>query len=135
MSLAWCRQVVQAQGKDRAGVAVTLILEALGVDRDIIMEEFLLTNEIGRTQEKAAFLAKDSKKSSNGKRAGRTPSASAWFPIVGVQPEMLEAFYASVDEQYGSMDAFLTEIGVDQDARRELAASLTTEQPRVVMGE
>ncbi len=122
-------------GKDRAGVAVTLILEALGVDRDIIMEEFLLTNEIGRTQEKAAFLAKDSKKSSNGKRAGRTPSASAWFPIVGVQPEMLEAFYASVDEQYGSMDAFLTEIGVDQDARRELAASLTTEQPRVVMGE
>jgi protein-tyrosine phosphatase len=122
-------------GKDRAGVAVTLILEALGVDRDIIMEEFLLTNEIGRTKEKAAFLAKDSKKSSNGKRVSRTPSASAWFPIVGVQAEMLEAFYASVDEQYGSMDAFLTEIGVDQQARRELAASLTTEQPRVVMGE
>jgi protein-tyrosine phosphatase len=122
-------------GKDRAGVAVTLILEALGVDRDIIMEEFLLTNEIGRTKEKAAFLAKDSKKSSNGKRVIRTPSASAWFPIVGVQAEMLEAFYASVDEQYGSMDAFLTEIGVDQQARRELAASLTTEQPRVVMGE
>jgi protein-tyrosine phosphatase len=122
-------------GKDRAGVAVTLILEALGVDRDIIMEEFLLTNEIGRTKEKAAFLAKDSKKSSNGKRVSRTPSASAWFPIVGVQAEMLEAFYASVDEQYGSVDAFLTEIGVDQQARRELAASLTTEQPRVVMGE
>lgn len=60
-------------------------------------------------------------------RLGRGPSASAWFPIVGVQPEMLEAFYASVDEQYGSMDAFLTEIGVDQEARSALAASLTTE--------
>jgi protein-tyrosine phosphatase len=122
-------------GKDRAGVAVTLILEALGVDRETIMEEFLLTNEIGRTEEKAAFLAKESRNPSGGNRIGRGPSASAWFPIVGVQAEMLEAFYASVDEHYGSMDAFLTEIGVDQEARRALAASLTTEQPKLAMGE
>ena len=122
-------------GKDRAGVATTLILEALGVDRETIMEEFLLTNEMARTEEKAVFLAKESKKFSNGKRSGRSPSASAWLPIVGVQPEMLEAFYASVDEQYGSMDAFLTELGVDQDARSALTASLTTEQPKLVMGQ
>ena len=119
-------------GKDRAGVAVTLILEALGVDRETIMEEFLLTNEISRTEKKAILLAKARK---NSNRFGLGPSASAWFPIVGVQPEMLEAFYASVDEQYGSIDAFLTEMGVDQDARSALAASLTTEQPKLAMGE
>jgi len=122
-------------GKDRSGVAVTLILEALGVDRETIMEEFLLTNEIGRSEEKAIFLSKERKYSSSGTRFRRSPSARAWFPIVGVQPEMLEAFYASVDEQYGSLDAFLTEMGVDQEARRVLAASLTTEQPILVMGE
>ena len=122
-------------GKDRAGVATTLILEALGVDRETIMEEFLLTNEIGRTKEKAMFLSKKRKSSRNVGRRSRGPSASAWFPIVGVQPEMLEAFYASVDEQYGSMDAFLTEMGVDQDARGALVASLTTEQPKLVMGD
>ena len=122
-------------GKDRAGVAVTLILEALGVDRETIMEEFLLTNEINRTQEKAIFLSKERKNSGSGKRLDRGPSASAWFPIVGVQAEMLEAFYASVDEQYGSMDAFLTGIGVDQDARSALAASLTTEQAELAMGQ
>ena len=122
-------------GKDRAGVATTLILEALGVDRETIMEEFLLTNEMARTEEKAVFLAKESKKINSGKRSGRSPSASAWLPIVGVQPEMLEAFYASVDEQYGSMDAFLTVLGVDQDARSALTASLTTEQPTLVMGQ
>ena len=120
-------------GKDRAGVATTLILEALGVDRETIMEEFLLPNEMARIEEKAVFLAKESKKFIHGKRSGRSPSASAWLPIVGVQPEMLEAFYASVDEQYGSMDAFLTELGVDQDARSALTASLTTEQPTMVM--
>jgi len=122
-------------GKDRAGIATTLILEALGVDRETIMEEFLLTNEMARIEEKAAFLAKESKKLSYGKRSGRSPSASAWLPIVGVRPEMLEAFYASVDQQYGSMDAFLTELGVDQEARQALAASLTTEQPISAMGQ
>jgi protein-tyrosine phosphatase len=121
-------------GKDRAGIATTLILEALGVDRETIMEEFLLTNEIARVKEKAAFLAKDSRKSSNGRRSGRTPSASAWFPIVGVQAEMLEAFYASVEAEYGSMDAFLTVLGVDQDARKALTASLITELPKLAAG-
>lgn len=119
-------------GKDRAGVAVALILEALGVDRETIMDEFLLTNEIARIEEKAALLSKESKKQ---RRNGRGPSASAWFPIIGVQPEMLEAFYANVDERYGSMDAFLTDMGVDQEARRTLTALLTTEQPKLVMSE
>jgi protein-tyrosine phosphatase len=122
-------------GKDRAGVAVALILEAVGVDREIIMEDFLLTNEVGRTEEKAAILAKQGRAASNGRRSGRGPSAKAWFPIVGVQSEMLDAFYVTVDEQYGSMDAFLTELGVDQEARLALSASLTTEQPEYVMGE
>lgn len=119
-------------GKDRAGVAVTLILEALGVERETIMEEFLLTNKISRTEEKAVLLAKESNKS---RRFGRGPSASAWFPIVGVHPEMLEAFYASVDDQYGSMDAFLTELGVDREARNALIASLTKEQPELAMND
>ena len=39
-------------GKDRAGVAVTLIMEALGVDRETIMEEFLLTNEMAVQRKK-----------------------------------------------------------------------------------
>jgi protein-tyrosine phosphatase len=122
-------------GKDRSGVAVTLLLEALGVDRETIMEEFLLTNKTSRTEEKARFLSNERHNYGSGIRSGRGPSAKAWFPIVGVRAEMLEAFYASVDEQYGSMDAFLTELGVDQEARGALAASLTTEQPKFVMGE
>jgi len=113
-------------GKDRSGVGVALILEALGVDRETIMEEYLLTNEISRIEEKAVLLSKQSKKSSRGNRYSKGTPASAWLPIVGVRAEMLEAFYASVNEKYGSMDAFLTELGVDQEARLALAASLTS---------
>jgi protein-tyrosine phosphatase len=122
-------------GKDRAGIATTLILEALGVDRETIMDEFLLTNEMARTDAKAAFMARESKKLSGAKRSSRSPSASAWSPIVGVRPEMLEAYYATVEEKYGSMDAFLAELGVDHDDRSQLMTSLTTDQPDWVMGE
>lgn len=122
-------------GKDRAGVATALIMEALGVDRETIMAEYLLTNEVGRSEEKAIFLAKDSRKSSGRRQSGRTPTAKAWFPIVGVAPEMLNAYYHSIDEHYGSMDAYLTALGVDQAARDSLAAALITDQPQLVMGE
>lgn len=121
-------------GKDRSGVGVALILETLGVDRETIMEEYLLTNEISRIEEKAVFLSKESKNSSRGNKFSKGTPASAWLPIVGVRAQMLEAFYDSVDEKYGSMDAYLTELGVDQEARLELAASLTTKQPQLVMG-
>lgn len=122
-------------GKDRAGVGTVLILEALGVDRETIMEEYLLTNKISRIEEKAVFLSKESNNFSRGDRFSKGTTPSAWLPIVGVRAEMLEAFYASVDEEYGSMDAFLTELGVDQDARHALAASLTIEQPELAMNE
>ena len=121
-------------GKDRSGVAVALILEALGVEYETIMEEYLLTNKISRIQDKAVFLSKQSKNSSRGNRFSKGTPPSAWLPIVGVDASMLETFYAGVDEKYGSMDAFLTELGVDQKARRALAASLTTKQPQVAMG-
>ena len=48
---------------------------------------------------------------------------------------MLEAFYGSVNERYGSMDAFLTELGVDREARGALIASLTTEDAKWAMGD
>ena len=133
--LNWPVLIHCSAGKDRAAVAVAIIMEALAVDREIIMEDFMLTNEVGRSEEKAVILAKESSNSGGGRRSLRSPSADAWFPIVGVQPEMLEAFYASIDEQHGSMDAFLTEMGIDQKARSELSASLTIEASNLVMGE
>ena len=125
----WPILVHCSAGKDRAGVAAALILEALGVDRATIMEDFLLTNEVGRSEAKSVVLSKERKKSGSGRSFGKGPSPEAWFPIVGVRPEMLEAFYASVEERYGSMEAFLMELGMDPGTRLALSASLTTDQP------
>jgi protein-tyrosine phosphatase len=124
-------------GKDRAGVAAMLILEAVGVNRETIMEDFMLTNEVSRVEEKSKAVAK-ARQTYSGAPGGRTgsgqgPTPEAWFTILGVKPEMLEAYYARVDEQYGSMSDFMTEIGVDQEARRALLATLTADSALVAV--
>jgi protein-tyrosine phosphatase len=122
-------------GKDRSGVGIALILEAIGVDRETIMGEYLLTNEISRIEEKAVVLSRQSSNASRGNRFSKGVPASAWLPIVGVRADMLKAFYASVDEKHGSMDAFLENLGVDRDDRIALAAALTTDQQTLAMNE
>jgi hypothetical protein len=57
------------------------------------------------------------------------------LPIVGVHEEMLETYYSSVEERYGSMDAYLEELGVDAAARNALSESLVAEPSQLVMGE
>jgi len=116
-------------GKDRTGIAIALILEAVGVGRETIMEDYLLTNKVARTQEQAEILAKEQylRTRSAGSRVGRSraPSAEAYFPVVGVTPEMLNGFYDGINQEYGSMDQYLTELGVDQAARDVLVSKLT----------
>ena len=120
-------------GKDRTGIAVALIMEAIGVDREVIMEDYLLTNEVGRTNKKAELMAKQSKRDASLRSMRRATPAAAWVPIVGVHQDMLEAFYASVEEEYGSIDAYLEALGVNREARDELIASLTSAPPEVAM--
>jgi len=131
----WPLLIHCSAGKDRSGIAVALIMEALGVDHETIMEEYLLTNKVSRIGEKAEMLSKESRNASRGNRFSKGTPPSAWLPIVGVDAGMLEAFYAEVDDRYGSMDAYLVELGVDRDARHTLAATLTTAQPQLAQGE
>lgn len=128
----WPLLVHCSAGKDRAGVAVALILEAVGVERQTIMDDYLLSNELGRSRDKAELMARESRKNRRGRAS---PTADAWFPVVGVDSEMLEAFYATVEQSYGSVDGFLERLGMDTPAREALTQSLTIEQPGLVMGE
>ena len=115
-------------GKDRTGVAVALIMAAVDVGRDDITADFLLTNEVAHTRERAAALAKQiaEKTATTGWRtAPKPPAADAYFPFLGVTPEMMDAFYASLAEHYGSMDAYLDYLGVDSVRRDKLKDMLT----------
>ena len=97
-------------GKDRAGLAAALFLAALGVDRETIVEDYMLTNELtGVTLEGMKALYGDNN------------MAVCMYYIGSVQKEYIEMALTTIDNNYGGMEKFLTQqLGVDLDKIRKL---------------
>jgi len=78
-------------GKDRTGYAAALLLSVLGVDRDTIQDDYLLTNRLYR----------------------REPSAEGHGPahvmnvLWQVQPAFLHAAFDEIDQRHGGMQRYL----------------------------
>lgn len=103
-------------GKDRAGLAAALLLQALGAPRDAIMADYLLTNRYmqSRSQEildaLAAYHLAD-------KLDGSI------HVINSADPRFLQAAFDAAEREYGSLDAYLERaVGVTPDKRDQLRA-------------
>lgn len=87
-------------GKDRAGTAAVLLLSALGVDRETILDDFALTNEFNR--DKIAYM---------GKMAGELTSSAedinGVMYLTGVNRNYMELMLDAIDEAYGSIEGYL----------------------------
>lgn len=98
-------------GKDRTGFGAAIILMALGATREVILEDYALTNLYRR---EIQHLVADS-----------TP-ASLVAMLTSAQPKYLEAAFAVIDRTYGSTEAYLAKaLGLDDAARERLSALLT----------
>ncbi len=92
-------------GKDRTGFAAAMILLALGVPRQVVMHDYMLTNDFYRMPQLAAA------------RAPREVLNVLWR----VQQEFLDAALHAVDQDYGGVDSYLArELGVAEPERRRL---------------
>lgn len=83
-------------GKDRTGVSTAIILELLGVEREVIMEDYLKTND----------SIDDIMKSMLSKVEGLAIDDNLkkkLTPIFGVEPKYLEKVWDIVDNEYGGM--------------------------------
>ena len=99
-------------GKDRTGWAAALLLTALGVDEEQIMEDYLLTNQLFKRP--VSIFG--------------NMSEEVLDALWRVQPSYLMASVDIVRAQHGSVDKYLTEaLGVDQAARDRLAQLYLTE--------
>ena len=81
-------------GKDRAGTAAALVLAALGVPRETIFEDYLLTNRYWD-------------------RAGREPQGmdpATVANIFSAREEYLDAAFAAINGRCGSIEAYLRDI-------------------------
>jgi protein-tyrosine phosphatase len=103
-------------GKDRAGFASALILSLLGVPRDTVMADFLLTNHYtaAATTKRLRMIKLFSLFRAD---------TDALLPLFGVEPEYLAAAFEAIDKQHGDFDTYRrSALGID-DA--ELAAFRT----------
>lgn len=111
-----------AAGKDRTGLLVALTHHVLGVGREDMMADYLLTNAAVDLERMAPTFAKQIEAMS-----GRKPSDDAVVAFMGVEPAYLDAAFAAIDQSYGSTDAYLGQvIGVDDALRARIIERLTT---------
>lgn len=94
-------------GKDRTGFLAAVILRALGVPQETVIEDYLLSNE---------FLE------DRIRHRSRLAYFGSWFrtkprevlPLLEVRRDYLEAAFAAIEERYGSFEAYLLE-GLELD--------------------
>ncbi len=103
-------------GKDRTGVAASLLLHVLGASRDDQLAEFTLTN-------KAPTLNVLREQSVPGieERLGRKLDEGAVMALLGVHEDYLERYFDTVESDHGGLDDYLAkQLGVDDAMRTRL---------------
>jgi protein-tyrosine phosphatase len=105
-------------GKDRTGFAVAMLLHAIGIDRDDVMADFLLSN--------ACFETARQRFDTGGRLTAieaRAPGAVA--ALVGVRPDYLHAAERAIADTFGSIDNWLAQCaGLEGERRERLAERL-----------
>ncbi len=105
-------------GKDRTGIAASLLLHVLGVHPDDYIAEFLLTNDAPTRH----VLERQSLPRMG--HYGRI-DPEALHNLMGVLPEYIETYIAEVTRDHGSLDTYLdTILGVDEARKARLIAKL-----------
>lgn len=95
-------------GKDRAGFATILILSALDFSKEVIIEDYLLTNLFYQdTIDKMKQLLGDHYE-------------AVLKSAFGVKKEFIDTIYQVIDTVYGGMDQYLCRLGIDQVKKEEL---------------
>jgi protein-tyrosine phosphatase len=98
-------------GKDRTGYGVAILLLALGVPREVVLEDYALTNRYRRPVPQLF--------------GPRTPPEVVKI-LLAAQEKYLEAALEEIDRVHGSFEAYLERtLGVDERKRASLVELLT----------
>ncbi|MBD3759777.1 tyrosine-protein phosphatase [Rhizorhabdus sp.] len=98
-------------GKDRTGVGAALILSALGVPRETIYEDYLLTNRFADFSRIVGRVDPD---------RYRNIDADVLAPLLAADADYLDTAFDSLDRDHGGIDAYLASIGVDDAVKVRL---------------
>tara|TARA_A100001388_G_C28608186_1_gene421511 strand:- start:280 stop:765 length:486 start_codon:yes stop_codon:yes gene_type:complete len=95
-------------GKDRTGIGGALILYALGVEKKVILEDYLLSN-------KSIELLARTRTRLQENEIGKNLPAETLESIVrifsGVEPIYLNNAFKEIEKVYGNLDNYMSELG------------------------
>lgn len=109
-------------GKDRTGVAATLLLHILGVSPEDQMREFLLTNDAP-----TLHILRDQAVPGLQARLNRTLDEGAIRALLEVHADYLNTYLSEAAKLAGSLDDYIIRtLGVDEAVQQALRAKLVT---------
>lgn len=112
-----------AAGKDRTGFVSAVVLQALGVSRETVLQDYALTNHFT-----ASFKAKMTEAGVDAHAAfvsKLTPAVAE--ALMEARPAYLQASFDEIDEKYGSFERYWEEgLGLTRTDRDRLQALLLT---------
>jgi protein-tyrosine phosphatase len=112
-------------GKDRTGFVVATVLETIGIDRDTIVADFLRSNDAA-----PQLRARISEMISQRQDTELTPEVVTFSEarlsdgVLGVREEYLAAAHQTIEEEFGSLDAYLRASGISESDVERLHGAL-----------
>ena len=91
------------EGKDRTGIITAVLLLLLGVDRQLIMEDYLFTNTVNRPKAVKYFLLVNIFKLN-------PKAAKSVYNVYLAKEEYLKAVFDAIDTTYGGEAAFIRDV-------------------------
>ena len=86
-------------GKDRTGFAAAILLRILGVPKEVVMEDYLLSKEYSLAARQTELTLVRWLESEE--------AAEALETLLGVEASWLQAAFDTIDEQYGNFDTYV----------------------------
>jgi protein-tyrosine phosphatase len=111
-------------GKDRTGFTIAVVLETAGVDRDAIMRDYLASNT-AVPELRAVILDNIRHRGGDSPEVVESAQLRLTDEVLGVRPLYLDMARQAIDEEFGSLDEYLSGAGVTAADIEALRAALT----------
>jgi len=102
-------------GKDRTGFVVATVLEAAGVDRDAIVADFLRSNDaVPELRARISEMIQQRSETELTPEVITFTEARLSDGVLGVREEYLAAARQTIEDEFGSLDGYLRDSGINE---------------------
>jgi protein-tyrosine phosphatase len=112
-------------GKDRTGFIVAVVLEAIGVDRESILTDYLRSNDAApQLRSRILEMIRQRAETELTPEVMTFTEARLSDEVLGVRAAYLDAARQTIDETYGSLNGYLRDAGITEADMDRLRTAL-----------